>query len=90
MLHVLAVSIDGEGVHLDAERHAFLPAVLPGGELGTDAVHLSQRTEYCGVRVYGPAGRRTDGRGLFHYLDEYRSVFGGVPEELDGVEVEGV
>lgn len=40
MLHVLPVFIGAEGVHLDPEGHAFLAAVLPGGELGADAVHL--------------------------------------------------
>lgn len=45
VLHVFPLSIGGERVHLDAERHALLAAVLPGGELGTDAVHLLQRLE---------------------------------------------
>lgn len=45
MLHVVPVLSGGERVHLDAEGHAFLPTVLPGRELGTDAVHLLQRSE---------------------------------------------
>lgn len=45
MLHVVPVFIGGESVHLDAEGHAFLAAVLPGRELGTDAVDLLQRLE---------------------------------------------
>lgn len=58
VLHVFPALIGGERVHLDTEGHAFLPAVLPGGELGTDAVHLSQKvgkTEFV-VRVYSLAG----------------------------------
>lgn len=90
VLHVLPVFVGGEGVHLDAERHAFLPAVLPGGELGADAVHLSQRIGQPGIAACGFMVRPAEGRGLFHYLDEYGSVFGRVPEELDGVEVQGV
>lgn len=45
VLHVFPTFIGGERVHLDTERHTFLPAVLPGRELGTDAVHLWQRWE---------------------------------------------
>lgn len=45
MLHVSPIFIGGESVHLDPEGHAFLATVLPGGELGTDAVHLLQRLE---------------------------------------------
>lgn len=41
LLHVLPVLIGGEGVHLDTEGHSFLAAVLPGGELGADAVDLT-------------------------------------------------
>lgn len=43
VLHVLPTFVGGEGVHLDPEGHAFLAAVLPGGELGTDAVDLWQK-----------------------------------------------
>lgn len=62
MLDVFSVFIGGVSVHLDSEGHPFLPAVLPGGELGADAVDL----------------------------DENRSVLQGIPEELDGVEVQRV
>lgn len=40
MLDVFSVFIGGVSVHLDSEGHPFLPAVLPGGELGADAVDL--------------------------------------------------
>lgn len=43
VLHVFAVFIGGERVHLDAEGHSLFPAVLPGGELGADAVDLGRR-----------------------------------------------
>lgn len=43
VLHVLPTFVGGEGVHLDPEGHTFLAAVLPGGELSADAVHLLQR-----------------------------------------------
>lgn len=45
VLHVFPVFVGGEGVHLDTEGHSFLPAVLPGGELGADAVDLGRRGE---------------------------------------------
>lgn len=40
VLAVLAAVPLGEGVDLDPEGDALLAAVLPGGELGADAVHL--------------------------------------------------
>lgn len=46
MLHVLPVFIGGEWVHLDTEGHPFLPAMLPGGELSADAVHLRRQEKY--------------------------------------------
>lgn len=45
MLHIFSMVVGGEGVHLDAKRNALLPAVLPGGELGADAVDLRRHGE---------------------------------------------
>lgn len=45
MLEVLPMVDGGEGVHLDPKRDPLLPAVLPGGELGADAVHLRRRAK---------------------------------------------
>lgn len=42
MLHVFPVFIGGKSVHLDTEGHPFLAAMLPGGELGADAVDLER------------------------------------------------
>lgn len=41
VVQVFSVFVGGERVHLDTERHALFPAVLSGGELCADAVHLS-------------------------------------------------
>lgn len=41
VLAVLATVPLGEGVDLDSEGDALLAAVLPGGELCADAVHLT-------------------------------------------------
>lgn len=40
MLHVFPVFIGGKSVHLDTEGNPFLATMLPGGELGADAVDL--------------------------------------------------
>lgn len=62
VLHVFPTLIGGEGVHLDAEGHSFLPAVLPGRELGADAVHLWQRWETPVCLCSKPAGGPRESR----------------------------
>lgn len=42
VLDVVAVLVGGERVHLDPEGHALLSTVLPGGELGADAIDLDE------------------------------------------------
>lgn len=94
MLHVLPTFVGGEGVHLDPEGHTFLAAVLPGGELGADAVHLSQRggksQVVAGCWRLGVRGGGFSRTRVFLYLDEYGSSFGRIPEKLHGVEVQRV
>lgn len=45
VLRVLSGVSQGEGVNLDPEGDALLPAVLPGSELCADAVHLKMSAE---------------------------------------------
>lgn len=88
MLDVVAALVGGERVHLDPEGHALLAAVLPGGELGADAVDLQGGgNSRCSWMYWGGEGSGARSSG---YLDEDGGVLGRVPEELDGVEVQRV
>lgn len=89
MLHIFSMLIGRERVHLDTEGHAFLPPMLPGRELGADAVHLRRQT---GSETGEDATVLGDGglAGTQRYLDEDRGVLRGIPEELNGVEVQRV
>lgn len=95
MLDVFSVFIGGVSVHLDSEGHPFLPAVLPGGELGADAVDLKgqeNREELknkFSLRPQLPPSQELRLESNM-YLDENRSVLQGIPEELDGVEMQRV
>lgn len=40
VLDIVAALVGGERVYLDPEGYAFLTAMLPGGELGANAVDL--------------------------------------------------
>lgn len=92
MLHVLPLFIGGKSVHLDTEGHPFLAPMLPGGELGADAVDLGrwgrrQLQICCACCVYDPPDLLT---WVDHYLDEDRSILDWIPEKLNGVEMQRV
>lgn len=86
MLQVLPVVVGGEGVHLDPKGDPLLPAMLPGGELGADAVHLRRRVKSENTTT-APTFSEVE---PCQYLDEGRGVLLRIPEELDGVEVQRV
>lgn len=98
MLHVFPVFIGGESVHLDTKGHSFLPTMLPGCELSADAVDLRR---HAGEKKWGlitvslPYIVRINNlprhfTWIYLYLDENRRVLDGIPEELNGVEVQRV
>lgn len=92
VLCVLSRVSQGEGVDLDPEGDALLPAVLPGSELCADAVHLkaddralgSERALYCFMCTSSTK------RACVGYLHENRSSFLHVPQELRCVELGGM
>lgn len=95
MLCVLSAVSLGERVELDPEGDALLAAVLPGGELCADAVHLRTR-ERCVIKTHCillkwkimGAPNRWHKRELVcvcvwvGYLHKDRGSFVHVPQEL--------
>lgn len=98
MLHVFPVFIGGKRVHLDTEGHPFLATMLPGGELGADAVNLrrwGERWQKCVACVVftTPQPLNPHNKHLTwvdHYLDEDRRILDWIPEKLNSVEVQRV
>lgn len=85
MLHVFPMFIGGECVHQDTKWHSFLSTMLLQGELSADAVDLRRQKTVLVCWSYNSCRYLT--RKGFH-LDENRSIFDRIPEELNSVEVQ--
>lgn len=72
VLAVLAGVPLGKGVDLDPEGHALLAAVLPGGELGADAVHL--RTGGDDAAVCSTSLLRSNHRTLWFVVGHVQQI----------------